>query len=478
MFLTSAPLIQQHELTSKCNNNCPFCYNPERCIDSFTPRDDDRQRNIEVAKISVEKGVMAACPTGGEPLVMVDHLFEILDIYNEAGCYTSINSNGRLVTAEIAKRLKEKGLNSALISIHGLDDLHDEMVGIPGAFPETWQGIILLKDAGIAVTPNFVATAKNIHGLLDVGIALLAIGVRRMTVTPFLPSWGALSHEEYVLYKKHYRKYFESIRKIRNLGVSIDSTLPIPPCILIRLFPDEWKNFLDVHSPRICMAGRTFGVISPDANFRACIQAPYLENFGGNMQDDYKNSWKKANHWAHMHLIPRECPKCEALEACGGGCRTSSLWENDGSVTGCTMYMGKALTKEEALPFKQRLIHAEVSNSHEYFTWNEHISFRNEDWGIIVFNKKNQSFTLLSNEMPLNLKAGDEIKITSEKLRATLLAIQAISPVDERSNEFTLLNESIEVLPAGQLLPRLAQAKKDPHQVYCLRADTGERYFF
>jgi len=50
---TAAPIIQQHELTSKCNNNCGFCYNPERCWSKIlSPRQEDVERNLEIAKLS------------------------------------------------------------------------------------------------------------------------------------------------------------------------------------------------------------------------------------------------------------------------------------------------------------------------------------------------------------------------------------------------------------------------------------------
>ena len=77
---TTAPIIQQQELTTNCNNACKFCYNPERCIEAFEPRSEEKQRNIKVAELSVKKGVMAVCPTGGEPFLVGNHLFDILRI--------------------------------------------------------------------------------------------------------------------------------------------------------------------------------------------------------------------------------------------------------------------------------------------------------------------------------------------------------------------------------------------------------------
>ncbi len=474
---TSAPIIQQQELTWKCNNSCAFCYNPERCVEQFQPRASDRKCNVAVAEESVKRGVMAVCPTGGEPLLVGDHLFEILDIYKQAGCYTSINTNGRLVTEVNAGKLAQAKLNTALVSIHGVGELHDRMVGIPGAFAETLGGIERLRGQGVSVTPNFVATAKNISGLRPVGQLLAIHGLKAMTVTPFLPSWGSQGHCGFVLQTADYRAYFEAIRYIRTLGVTIDSTLPIPPCVLVRHFPQNWQEYLDVHSPRVCMAGRSFGVVSPDGKFRACIQAPYLVDFGGLVTESYSASWRRANGWADLTMIPDACRDCAALDVCGGGCRTSCMWENNGSVTGSTMYMGKPLTSQEARPFLDRVVWTGELPAGTCFRLAEGVKVRDEGWGVIACNPAYQSFTVLSPEARSYLNRGVVYTFNSQKIARVLSAIKAIEPVSS-IGQVAQWPDTISVLPGNILLPRLARHLTDSGHIYCLRADTGERYFF
>ncbi|MFA4942094.1 MAG: radical SAM protein [Patescibacteria group bacterium] len=474
---TSAPIIQQHELTSKCNNNCGFCYNPERCWSKISlPRQEDIKRNLEIAQLSVDKGVMAVCLTGGEPFLMGKHLFDVLSIYQKAGCYTSINSNGRLITMDIAEKLAKIGLNSALISIHGIEEQHDQMVGINNAFSETVLGIKNLMAAGIHVIPNFVATAKNIDQLKDVGKLIKIIGLKSMTATPFLPSWAAPDHEQFIMQRDHYRRYFQALEEIELMGVKIDSTLPIPPCVLLKFFPNDWKKYLKVLSPRVCMAGKSFGVVSPDGFFRSCIQAPYLEEYGGEVLNNYDQSWKNANAWADKKLLPEECLKCEALSVCGGGCRTSCLWENEGSAHGKTMYMGESLTAEEAEPFISRTA---VWTKHvaPFYGWEEEIKIRQEKWGMIVFNPRNQSFCLLNKAFNKYLKAKQMIILDLRTLEV-LQAVGAIKKVEysPSQGEITIVPETAKRLPAEDLLPRLAKglSENQPRQ---FRADTGERFF-
>lgn len=466
---TVAPIIQQHELTCKCNDNCTMCYNPERCIDEYTPREEDADRNIEIANISVKKGVMAVCLTGGEPLLMGRNFFKVLKIYAEAGCYTSMNSNGRLVTPAIAAELKSIGLNSALISIHGVGEVNDSVVNVKGAYKQRLNGIRLLHAQGIAVTPNFVASSINVDGLFDLGAVLYAEGIRSMTVTPFLPSYGAPNHESLVLSAEQYREMFDTILKLRKLGIKIDSTLPIPPCVLIKFCPTDWQDYLEVHSPRICMAGKSFGVIGPEGYFRSCIQAPNIPEFGGNMLEEYDASWANANTWADAKLLPQKCIDCPGLSICGGGCRTSSLWVNNGSACGDTMYIGDALTDAQADIFRKRISDEAMGSYKELnsvYEIKEGIKLRQESFGTIIFNPQYQSFTIVNQLNPTEI-----FKVTDITTLSILNAIGAIKRSDKPSMK------EVSTLPGNVLLPRMAQNFKDAETYYCLRADTGERYY-
>jgi radical SAM protein with 4Fe4S-binding SPASM domain len=475
---TLAPIIQQHELTSKCNNNCGFCYNPERCWSKISiPRQEDVRRNLEIAKLSVAKGVMAVCLTGGEPFLMGEHLFDVLQIYQKADCYTSINSNGRLITKTIAARLAETGLNSALISIHGIGEHHNDMVGINTAYDETLTGIKNLLAAGIRVIPNFVATAKNVQQLSGVGALLKSIGLKSMTATPFLPSWAAPEHEQFIMQQNHYRDYFKALEEIDLLGLKIDSTLPIPPCVLIKFFPTDWEQYLKVLSPRVCMAGKSFGVISPDGFFRSCIQAPYLKEYGGQVIENYECSWQNANTWAEQKLLPEECLNCKALAICGGGCRTSCLHENNGSAKGKTMYMGKPLLENEAAQFINRTeVKKIVLSTNAYYEWIPQIKVRNEKWGQIIFNPENQSFCLISSDFKRHPQKFPLI-MQDQHVAKVLLSVGAIKPIDKNDNRGVLVSEKVKILSANFLFPRLAM-NMNSDKIYQLRADTGERLFF
>ena len=74
-----------------------------------------------------------------------------------------IQSNGRnLADRRYLRHLVECGVNEFFVSIHGLGSVHDGMVGIPGAFAETLEGLEQLGELGVNVISNTVLTQKNV----------------------------------------------------------------------------------------------------------------------------------------------------------------------------------------------------------------------------------------------------------------------------------------------------------------------------
>lgn len=58
--------------------------------------------------------------TGGEPLVH-NKIYEFISLAHKLGMYTSIGTNGTLITIEEAKKLKLVGLNKTIVSIDGTE---------------------------------------------------------------------------------------------------------------------------------------------------------------------------------------------------------------------------------------------------------------------------------------------------------------------------------------------------------------------
>ncbi|WP_267313697.1 radical SAM protein [Desulfosediminicola flagellatus] len=113
----------------------------------------------------IDKGRMEGCRhwalSGGEPMLrndFADILQYILD-YN----YTySVNTNGTLITSQIADLLKAKG--AKMVSMYGPDaHIHDQITQNPGSFDQFIRGCRYLKEAGANFIVQLVPMQSNKH---------------------------------------------------------------------------------------------------------------------------------------------------------------------------------------------------------------------------------------------------------------------------------------------------------------------------
>lgn len=142
------------EVTTRCTNNCRHCF-------ARAGRKNLSDLSLDNAQLIVneayELGYRHLHLTGGEPLLW-DNLFDLLDYSNEKGYETCfINTNGSLLIDEIARRFRSYKMEvSVSISLHGPEDLHDDLSG-EGSFKSAVRGIKNALDAGVRVTIFTVA---------------------------------------------------------------------------------------------------------------------------------------------------------------------------------------------------------------------------------------------------------------------------------------------------------------------------------
>jgi len=93
-----------------------------------------------------ELGVKRMDISGGEPTLFKD-LDEIISIGKNNNWHVNINTNGSLITEEMAKRMVNIGLNSAYISLYSHDSKkHDTMRGRQGLWEKATRSIRILAN--------------------------------------------------------------------------------------------------------------------------------------------------------------------------------------------------------------------------------------------------------------------------------------------------------------------------------------------
>ena len=153
--------------TRRCNLKCVHCYSQ-----SENTRYDDELSTDEAAAMLedlAEFGVPVVLFSGGEPLMRPD-LMTLLERAVGLGMRAVLSTNGTLIDAGVAERLKGVGLSYVGISLDGLREVNDEFRGVAGAFGRAMAGIRHSMAAHLKVGLRFTITRRNaaeIDGIFD-----------------------------------------------------------------------------------------------------------------------------------------------------------------------------------------------------------------------------------------------------------------------------------------------------------------------
>jgi len=153
------------ELTTQCNSNCIQCFVQNGLSEHAT-------LSLDAVKTIIASGYASGFRqlhfTGGEPLLW-DGLFGALD-YAIGKRYRAItmNTNGSLLTTEIAHKLATYKALSVSVSLDGPEIIHDRFRG----------------------KNSYRQTIAGIQNALDAGINLRIFTVARKSLLPFLPHFA------------------------------------------------------------------------------------------------------------------------------------------------------------------------------------------------------------------------------------------------------------------------------------------------
>ena len=152
------------ESTSRCNLACVHCRRQD--VAEAAAKDDlttVEVRRLLASMATLGRGIFVF--SGGEPLMRPD--WEELALHAKSlGLITALATNGTLIDAAVAGRIRASGFHRVSISLDGADAAtHDKFRGVAGAFDGAMAGIAALRQAGVPVQINATIAAHNIHQL-------------------------------------------------------------------------------------------------------------------------------------------------------------------------------------------------------------------------------------------------------------------------------------------------------------------------
>jgi sulfatase maturation enzyme AslB (radical SAM superfamily) len=158
--LPRIPLRGTLDLTYRCNNNCRHCWL------RLSPDPGDAAGELTAGEIRrlVDDARAMGCRewfiSGGEPMLRPDFPEIFADITARSAWYT-LNTNGTLITPEIARLLRRKGMK--LVALYGATaEVHDAVTRNPGSFEALRRGVAYLREAGAGFSVQVVPMKTNI----------------------------------------------------------------------------------------------------------------------------------------------------------------------------------------------------------------------------------------------------------------------------------------------------------------------------
>lgn len=132
-----APIRVEWELTSKCNQHCMFCFNTEHISDQELSFAGVKKIVDELDKNHVFDVVLS----GGEPFLYTE-MYSLLEYLSQKKLRVNILSNGTVIPENLIQLISHHKSQFVIqLSIEGLQNTHDTIVRLKGAFERVMERI-------------------------------------------------------------------------------------------------------------------------------------------------------------------------------------------------------------------------------------------------------------------------------------------------------------------------------------------------
>jgi|Deesub1362A_J573_1020465.scaffolds.fasta_scaffold02471_4 radical SAM protein with 4Fe4S-binding SPASM domain len=276
------------ELTYRCNLQCEHCF-----LSGVESDELKTEEFITIFKKLRNWGVLFVGFTGGEIFTRGDLLY-LLEKARNIGLFFHLQTNGTLITREVAEELKKVNPTKVEISLYGAKEAtHDAITQVPGSFQRSLEALRRLKELGVNAVIKTSVMKKNLKEIKDIRriaerlkAGFSADPLIAPRIDGKIPSGCRLSDGEMVSYLKSL----------------------------------SWENEPEERSLEnqlICGAGKSRFSIAPDGTVYPCILLRFP--LGNAAREDFEILWK-SEEWRRIRNIKVEdlkiCPECSYLWEC------------------------------------------------------------------------------------------------------------------------------------------------------------------
>ena len=309
--LRNLPILSEIALTYRCQNRCTFCYAsaPERGPEVPEMTTAEIRRILDA--IVDDAQVPTVSFTGGEPTLRPD-LPELIGYAKSRRLRTNLITNGIRCGANGYVELLAGGLDSAQVSLEAAQaEIHDTIVGRPGAWRRTVQGIRNLKAAGIHVHTNTTINRLNRDHLQDLVDFLAEMEQPYLSMNMVIRTGDAVGSME-IGYEEIGDLVLPIKERAATQGMRLVWYSPVPLCLF-----NPVAHGLGSQS---CSAADGLLSIAPDGSVLPC--SSFEQGVGNLLEEPFDIVWNRrtAKYWRRKEFLPPGCRDCEFAALCCGAC--------------------------------------------------------------------------------------------------------------------------------------------------------------
>lgn len=312
-----------YHVTNRCNLACRHCW--VRAGASVDGEEITLQESTGILKDCKKLGLRHVKLTGGEPF-LIPWVLGFIQQAAELDVTVGIETNGTLVTPEIAESLKKSGnITHISVSIDGAtEEAHESLRCVKGCFEKAVTGIKTLMVAGIQAGLVASLHKGNIGQVVEIGKLAASMGVKDVKLNSITSAGRGGEMADERLDWDDEMAVVEQLEAMgREAGVFFRMDLPLCAVPL-----QSMKH----HCPG-CDIRHVLGLLS-NGDFAMCgVGLTMPEMVYGNFRTcDVAEIWSTNPRVLELRAgLPNQlegaCRDCVLKESCRGGCRAMAYLE-------------------------------------------------------------------------------------------------------------------------------------------------------
>lgn len=272
----------------------------------------DYEEWLAFARKASEAGMMFLLLTGGETF-LYPHIKELYLGLKKMGIIVSINTNGTLITEEIADYLASDPPRRINITLYGSsNDTYLKLCGNPHGFTQVMRGVSLLQKKNIPIKFNCSVTPYNVNDLEDIYTIAKNLNIPIESAYYMMPSIRQ-NNIDNIKYRLDPKKAAEVKLRIKELLYS--------PEIFRDYVIGTWEKYNDYRVNNeykkgfTCRAGNSVFWVNYDGSMTACsfTKEPVVRNV---FECSFDEAWKEIVTSVENVCLSEECNKCHMKILC------------------------------------------------------------------------------------------------------------------------------------------------------------------